>query len=168
MPLYFGLLCNNLDIHGDIVSLLMAWMDVWKTSGRRWQAYSIADEVLRNLSAKGLRLGVISNWDKSAKSILASLGLLDRFEVVVISSEVGISKPDERIFRLATERAGVDPSRCLYVGDNYYDDAVGASAIGMKYIIINRLESLGVEELAGEPLIQDISGILPYLEKEEL
>ena len=168
MPLYFGLLCDYLGIHGNLVSLLIAWMDAWKTSGLRWLAYPNVETVLERLLAKGLRLGVISNWDSSAKSILASCGLLDRFEVVIISSEVGISKPDERIFRLAVQRAGVDPSHCLYVGDNYYDDAVGASSIGMKYLIINKLEGCGIEELAGKPLAKDISGLFTYLESEDL
>ena len=167
MPLYFGLLCDYLGIHGNLVSLLIAWMDAWKARGPDWKPYPNVKAVLDRLSAKGLRLGVISNWDSSAKSILASCGLLDRFEIVLISSEVGISKPDERIFRLAIQRAGVDPSCCLYVGDNYYDDAVGASSVGMRYLIINKLECCGIEELAGKPLARDISGLLPYLESEE-
>lgn len=166
MPLYFGLLCDYMDIHGNLVSLLLAWLDAWKARGPDWKPYPNVKSVLDSLSAKGLRLGVISNWDSSAKPILASCGLLDRFEAVLISSEVGISKPDERIFRLAVQRTGVDPSRCLYVGDNYYDDAVGASSIGMRYLIVNRLEACGIEELVGKPLVRDISGLLTYLESE--
>jgi len=164
MPLYFGLLCDYLDIHGNLVDLLVDWMRAWRGSGLVWLAYPNVPEVLGQLSARGLGLGVISNWDPSAKPILASHRLLDRFDVVVISSEVGVSKPDERIFRIATELAGVDPSRCLYVGDNYYDDAVGAASVGMKCLIVNRFGSFGVEELSGQPLVNDISGILPYLE----
>lgn len=168
MPLYFGLLCHQLDIHGNILSMLLAWVEAWKANGHQWLAYPNVESVLDRLSAKGFRMGVISNWDQSAKPILESFGLLDRFEVVLISSEVGISKPDRRIFRLAVELAGIDPSSCLYVGDNYYDDAVGAASVGMNYLIVNRFGNLGVEELAGEPIIADISGILPYLERQNL
>ena len=167
MPLYFGLLCDRLDIHGNLVSLLGAWMDEWKKGGLRWLAYPNAHAVLDRLSAKGFRLGVISNWDSSARSVLASCGLQDRFEVVVISSEVGIAKPDERIFRLAMQSAKVDPSRCLYIGDNYYDDAVGAASVGMKYLIVNKLDNLGIEELEGKPLARDISGVFSYLGSEK-
>jgi putative hydrolase of the HAD superfamily len=168
MPLYFGLFCDYLDIHGNIIAFLIRWMEAWKSGGLKWLAYPNVTEVLDRLSAMGIRLGVISNWDSSAKSILNSCGILDRFDVIVISSEVGVSKPDERIFRLAIERAGVDPSRCVYVGDNYYDDAVGASTVGMKFLIVNKFGNLGVEELADKPLIKDISGLFPYLENEGL
>lgn len=142
-------------------------MYTWRSRGLVWLVYPNVSGVLDQLSAKGLGLGVISNWDPSAKPILASHSLLDRFDVIVISSEVGVSKPDERIFRIATELAGVDPSRCLYVGDNYYDDAVGAASVGMKCLIVNRFGNFGVEELRDQPLISDISEILPYLESED-
>ena len=163
-PLYFGLLCDYLDIHGNLVDLLVDWTRAWRGRGLVWLAYPNVSEVLERLDAQGLGLGVISNWDPSAKPILVSHGLLERFDVVVISSEVGVSKPDERIFRIATELAGVDPCRCLYVGDNYYDDAVGAATVGMKCLIVNRFGRFGVEELRDQPIISDISGILPYLE----
>ena len=132
MPLYFGFLCRYLNIGGDLVSLLNIWIAAWKTTELAWHAYPHVPDVLDYLASRGKRLGVISNWDPSAKPILTGLGILDCFEVVVISSEVGASKPDERIFRIALEQAGIAPGVCLYVGDNYYDDAVGASAVGMK------------------------------------
>ncbi|HWP68020.1 MAG TPA: HAD family hydrolase, partial [Rectinemataceae bacterium] len=165
-PLYFGFLCRQLKIGGDLVSLLNAWINAWKTTELGWLAYPHVPGVLERLTSKGKRLGVISNWDPSAKPILSNLDLLDRFEIVVISSEVGVSKPDERIFRIALEQAGIAPERCLYVGDNFYDDAVGASAVGMKSLIVNRFETFGVEELSGQHIITDISGIIPYLEEE--
>ena len=168
MPLYIGFLCRQLNVRGDLVAVLNRWMDAWQTTGIDWLPYPYVTEVLGCLAAKGLRLGVISNWDPSAKAILARCGLMDFFEVVIISSEVGVCKPEERIFRIALEQARVDPTRCLSVGDNFYDDTVGARTVGMKSLIINRFGSLGVEELAGQEngapeLIADISGILPRL-----
>jgi putative hydrolase of the HAD superfamily len=166
MPLYFGFLCRYLNICGDLVSLLNAWINAWKTTELGWVAYPQVPGVLDRLASIGKRLGVISNWDPSAKPILAGLGLLDRFEIVVISCEVGVSKPDERIFRIALEQAKIAPERCLYIGDNYYDDTVGASSVGMRSLIVNRFGSFGVEELSGQRLITDISGIIPYIEEE--
>ena len=165
MPLYFGFLCRRLDLHGDLVSLLATWMEAWKGETGGWKAYSCVAPVLDELGARGIRLGVISNWDLSARPILQDCGLLDRFEVVVISSEVGVTKPHEQIFRIALERAGIDASNCLYVGDNYYDDTVGAEAVGMKSLIVNKFETLGVDELADYRIIADISGVLPYLDE---
>jgi putative hydrolase of the HAD superfamily len=165
MPLYFGFLCRRLEIHGDLVCLLGDWMEAWNGQSRGWKAYPNAGGALDKLAGRGIRMGVISNWDPSARSILQACGLLDKFEVVVISSEVGCCKPEERIFRIALERAKIDASDCLYVGDNYYDDAVGAETVGMRSLIVNRFENLGVEELAGCRIIADISGILPYLDE---
>jgi len=166
MPLYFGFLCKYLNIGGDLVSLLNAWIGAWKATELGWLPYPQVPGVLERLISMGKRLGVISNWDPSAKPILSNLGLLHHFEIAVISCEVGVSKPDERIFRIALEKANIGSERCLYVGDNYYDDSVGASSVGMRSLIVNRFDSFGVEELSGQHLITDISGIIPYIEED--
>jgi len=163
MPLYFGLLCRYLNIGGNILSLLNAWFEARRKAELAWMPYPAVPDLLERLAAGGKRLGIISNWDPGATSILATLGILDYFEAVIISSEVGVSKPDERIFRIALEKVSIDPARCLYVGDNYYDDAVGAATVGMESLIINRHGLLGVEELPGLRFISDVSDVLSYL-----
>jgi len=98
-------------------------------------------------------MGIISNWDHSARGLLAAHGLTGFFDPIVISSEVGCEKPSERIFRIALEKAGVPAERCLYVGDNYYDDAVGCRKVGMRPLILNPYGRLGIEEIEDCPLI---------------
>ena len=61
--------------------------------------------------------------------------------------QVGVEKPDPRIFRQALELSGDSPEECLYVGDNYYDDGVGAAQVGMAFCILNPAGRLGIEEL---------------------
>ena len=56
------------------------------------------------------------------------------FDHVVISSEVGVRKPSRRIFRLAAERAGVPPERCVAV-DDLEHNLVGARRVGMRTIL---------------------------------
>ncbi|MGB9686367.1 MAG: HAD family hydrolase [Rectinema subterraneum] len=167
MPLYIGLLCYTLQIHGDIVSILDAWFKEWKSKESEWFAYSHVFEVLDALLKKGYRLGIISNWDLSARSVLAKCGLEGYFDTIVISSEVGYAKPDRRIFISALQLAGVEPSNCLYIGDNYYDDVVGASSVGMKYLIINRFGRLGIEELPQLEVVSSIADVIPYLERTD-
>ena len=58
--------------------------------------------------------------------------------------------------------AGVEPSECLYVGDNYYDDAVGASAAGMRTLLINPPGRLGIEELKFPDVIESIQDVERY------
>jgi putative hydrolase of the HAD superfamily len=79
---------------------------------------------------------------------------------------VGCAKPNEKIFKLALDKAGVDASRCLYIGDNYYDDTLGSDKVGMRSLIINRFGRFGVEELENQELIENISGVLDYLERQ--
>lgn len=83
-------------------------------------------------------------------------------DTVVISSEAGCEKPDRRIFERALLLAGVEPSECLYVGDNYYDDAVGASAAGMRTLLINPPGRLGIEELKFPDVIESIQDVERY------
>ena len=61
------------------------------------------------------------------------------------------------------QTAGVNARDCIYIGDNYYDDAVGSRKVGMPALIINRFGTLGVEEIKDCPIINDISEILNFL-----
>jgi putative hydrolase of the HAD superfamily len=59
------------------------------------------------------------------------MGLAERLDVAVFSSEIGRRKPDESIFRAALERLGTDPELTLFVGDRRYEDVRGAKQLGM-------------------------------------
>jgi putative hydrolase of the HAD superfamily len=163
MPWYMGFVCHNLQIEGDILRICVRWMDAWTGVSPLWHAYDVAGTTLERLAGYGVGLGVISNWDASAKPILQECGLLDYFDPCIISSEVGVSKPSEAIFTLAIEQAHVDASRCLYVGDNYYDDVVGAAKVGMDAVIVNRFGQFGIEELCGQTIIADVSAVVPIV-----
>ena len=112
-----------------------------------WTAFPFSLEVLKHLREQGVRTGLISNWDPSCRQVLEENGLIPYLDPIVISSEVGIEKPDRRIFEKALELSGERGENCLYVGDNYYDDGVGASQVGMKYCILNPSHKLGIQEL---------------------
>jgi putative hydrolase of the HAD superfamily len=162
-PWYLGTLNYHLGLRLDLCKVFTRWRDLQDATKDYWRAFDFAHAVLQRLKNRGCCLGIISNWDHSARAILTRQGLADYFEPIIISSEVGIEKPDERIFRLALEKVGVPASRCLYVGDNYYDDAIGAMKVGMPSLIINRFERKGIGEIDGHTVIQDIREIEKYL-----
>ena len=162
-PWYLGVLNYRLGLRLDLCRVFSRWRELQDAADDYWRAFDFAPAVLERLDRKGFRLGVISNWDPSARCTLTRQGLADRFEHIIISSEVGIEKPDERIFRLALEKAGVSASECLYIGDNYYDDAIGAMKVGMPSLIINRFERKGIGEIEGHRIIRDIREIERYL-----
>jgi len=100
-------------------------------------------ETVRELQRRGYRIGVVSNADGRVRKLLETAGFSPYLEVVIDSSEVGLEKPDPRIFLAATDRLGVTPERCTYVGDIYSIDVVGARAAGMRAILIGTSEAEG-------------------------
>ena len=94
-------------------------------------------ETLRTLSERGYRVAAISNSDGRAEAILSLLGLAHEFEFIVDSRDIGIEKPDPRIFHGACARLGLLPARCAYVGDVHGIDAVGARAAGLVPVLLD-------------------------------
>lgn len=124
--------------------------------GRSWRCFPFTLATLDALRAEGYRLGLISNWDPSCREVLRATGLDTRLDPVVVSCEAGVEKPDPQIFQKALALSGEKPEECLYVGDNYYDDGVGATAVGMSFCILNPPERLGIEELELSFVAEDI------------
>ena len=97
-------------------------------------------DAIETLDALGCcRLGVISNGSSARqRQKLASVGILDRFAVVVISEDIGVAKPDPGIFEAACEAVGASPSACVLVGDRLELDALGARDAGLTGVWLDR------------------------------
>jgi putative hydrolase of the HAD superfamily len=100
-----------------------------------------ASATLATLRERGYRLAVVSNADGRVRALLGGAGLLHHLEFVVDSAEVGIEKPDPRIFQAATRRLDLPPSACAYVGDIYEIDVLGARAAGLAAVLIGNGEA---------------------------
>jgi putative hydrolase of the HAD superfamily len=103
--------------------------------------YALFDDVastLDALDAEGLSLGIVSNFEAWLDDLLRTLGIYERFRVVVISGVVGIEKPDPRIFTLALDRLGTPAADVAYVGDNPEFDVAPPAALGMTPILLDR------------------------------
>jgi len=90
-------------------------------------------EVLGELG-RSYHLGVIANQPPLVRAELDRHDLSRFFRLLVISDEVGLHKPDGRIFELALERADADAGRCLMVGDRIDNDVRPARSLGMRTI----------------------------------
>ena len=91
--------------------------------------------LLDALRERGLRLGLVSNAIDPPALLhrdLAELGVAERLDVALFSSEVGWRKPHPAMFERALDALGVEPGRTLFVGDNLVNDVGGASALGMR------------------------------------
>lgn len=114
--------------------------ELYERFGRRaaWQMYPDVRPALRELTQRGFRLGIISNWDERLRPLLAEFELDARFEVIVISCETGFSKPAPEIFRAAVAQFQLAPGEILHVGDSWAADVQGARAVGMASRQISR------------------------------
>lgn len=83
----------------------------------RFEVYEAVIERIRLLRAKGFRTGLLTNSFKEFRAHLESRVDFSIFDVVVDSSEVGCRKPEPQIYRLTTERMGVDVAEILYLDD---------------------------------------------------
>ena len=107
-----------------------------------WQKYISLDpeahSVLHTLHCSK-KLALVSNFDHPphVHSVLSKLNLTPYFDSVVISAEVGVKKPDPRIFDAALEQTGIKPEEVIYVGDTE-DDTKAARAAGIVPIRIQR------------------------------
>lgn len=97
-----------------------------------------AEEVLRALKRRGLRIGVVTNGPSLMQNRKLDVsGLRPLLDIAVVSGDEGVHKPDPEIFRRAAARLGVACESCLYVGDHLVNDVQGARAAGMHPVYIN-------------------------------
>lgn len=103
-----------------------------------FRPYDDAIPALNELRADGHGLVVVSNWDCALPDWLGPPGLLELVDGVVTSAEVGVAKPDARVFRRALELAGVGADQAVHVGDSPAKDVKGAHAAGIRAVLVQR------------------------------
>ena len=100
--------------------------------------YPEAEQVLKYLSEKGYKTGIIANQSAGTAERLESWGLLKYIDVVMASAEEGVAKPDREIFLRALKRAECSPENSVMIGDRFDNDIVPAKEIGMKTIWVKQ------------------------------
>ncbi len=93
------------------------------------------EPVLRELKARGFPLGLVADTRRGTyRNVLRQHNLYDLFDVFAISDELGVEKPDRKIFLFALDALGIRPEdygRVLMVGNNLRRDVRGANALGL-------------------------------------
>lgn len=128
-------------------------------------SYALYPDVERSLAAlkeHGIKLGVISDWGIALGLIMRSFGLTEYFDFAVISATARRAKPDPELYRLALDRANVVADYAVHVGDSYVRDALGARAVGITPVLIDRMRMLQ-PEVVDCPLIYDLYELLDLL-----
>ncbi len=125
------------------------------------QAPDFVADTLEALKSRGYMLGVISNCDGRLKALLDEGGLTSFFTCIVDSSTVGAEKPSERIFHCALSLAETDPDKCVYIGDIYAVDIVGAHAAGLRGILLDPLDLHGEFDCTRIGKLPEVLDLLP-------
>jgi putative hydrolase of the HAD superfamily len=101
-----------------------------------FELYEDALPVLDELRRAGLKLGLVSNTGRDLEQFVVHHRL--EVDVAIGSRAHGYTKPDPTIFRAALERLEVEPAAAAMVGDSLEDDVEGATALGMRAILVDR------------------------------
>ena len=120
----------------DFDSYFHDLFEVFRTSA--WEIFPETKEVLARLKTRGYKIIVVSNFDSRVYDVCRGMEILDHFDDFVISSESGYAKPSIEIFQLALNRNSLAPHQCVHIGDNYMNDYVCPTSIGMNAIFLDR------------------------------
>ncbi|MCD9025463.1 HAD family hydrolase [Cohnella sp. NL03-T5] len=86
---------------------------------------------------KKYKTGLITNGKTAIQyGKIDQLGIRDDFDLVIVSEEAGIKKPNPKIFQMALEKLELKPEQCVYIGDHPVKDIEGAAKVGMETIWI--------------------------------
>ncbi len=102
------------------------------TRGSAWRVDREAVATLAWLRSRGIRLGIVSNFDSRLPMLLAELGLAEFFDAIVWSTGAGAAKPDRRIFEALLGALQTSPGETLHVGDDEECDLLGARRAGLR------------------------------------
>ena len=131
---------------------------------RHFVLYEDVPDVLRLLSAGGVRIGLISNSHRPLRSFDTHFGLDGLISVTISSYDHGFMKPHPSIFEAALRAMRVMPEEAVMVGDSLSHDVEGARQVGMRAVLLSR----GIDAAAAAggqvPIIRSL-GELPDLLK---
>ncbi len=109
------------------------------TEARHFRLYADARSAVQALQQTGIRMALVTNGPSQLqRRKIEILGIAPWFEAVLVSAEVGHSKPEPEIYMLALESLNADPKDAWFVGDNLYTDIAGANNVGMPSVWVNR------------------------------
>ena len=133
----------------------------------KFQIYPDTIPTLKLLKKKGFHLGIISNLNKSSQiplryKRLEEYKIRNLWDVIIISGEIGISKPNPEIFLKSIGKLnGVSPSESIYVGDSFIFDVRGAKSAGMIPVLLD--SNLGMDYKCNK--ISSFKDLIPLISK---
>jgi putative hydrolase of the HAD superfamily len=117
-----------------------------------------AIETLSRLKSDGLKIGLVSNCSTEPPVIWPHTPFAPFFDTAIFSSTAGMQKPDPKIYLMATEKLGVQPQDCLYIGDGDSHELTGAAGVGMHPVLIRAAHEDSADAIRSNPEIDNWQG----------
>lgn len=127
-----------LETAGDDPALADPAFEVFFAARQEVDPYPEAVEALARLAARFPVLGLTNG-----NADLARIGLAPHFVGCLSARELGVAKPDPRVFAAACERLGLPPAQVLHVGDDWAMDVLGARGAGQPAVWVRRADHAG-------------------------
>ena len=135
---FFPKLCRHLSLEGDSRTIRDKIRTALRGIGYTRSVLPGAVELIELLKARGLILGVISNNDGTTQEKCEEVGIKDYFDIIADSTNLGIVKPDSRIFQFVLDKLDISSSEALHIGDLYGSDVLGGRNAGLDVIWLNK------------------------------
>lgn len=121
-------------------------------------------KLLGELKSRGYIVGVVTNGPSHLQNHkMDTSGLRPYCDIVVVSGDVGVHKPDPALFTYTAAKLGLKPEECIYVGDHPVNDIQGALAAGMKAIRMNYGWFKNQDLREDVPTVENIIDVLKYV-----
>ena len=123
----------------DVADQELCFRELWEHFSRpaSWRCLPGVGAVLAELARRGLAVGLASNFDSRLRAVAAGLPELAPVRPVVVSAEVGWRKPAAEFFAALVRAFGCKPAEVLLVGDDFANDYVGATAAGVRAVLLD-------------------------------
>lgn len=123
-----------------------------------------SEKLLKELKSRGYTVGIITNGPSYLQHHKLDMsGLRQYCDIIVVSGDIGIHKPDPMIFTYTAEKYGLNPSECVYVGDHPKNDIEASLKAGMKAIRVNLGWFKNQDLRADVPTVEDIIDVLNFV-----
>ncbi|QGA54503.1 HAD-IA family hydrolase [Sulfolobus sp. E5-1-F] len=158
---------KSLNIVNIDKSQLYDWTSLYWSIASQTEPYEDAKEIIEYLDSKGYKLGIITNSDGEGgnkSSRLRTFPLIDKFDLILIAGEGGIRpKPNLEPFIISCERFSVEPSSCVFVGDEPVKDCLAAKKANMISVLIDREGKVKDAELYADFVISNLKQLEEFL-----
>lgn len=128
------------EVFDDLPDTSALFTELWAHFAEpgHWCLFDDVAESWRRLAAKGVSLGIASNFDARLRNVCAGLAPLDHCDWLFVSSQVGVRKPSSAFFREVERRIGFEPHELALVGDDWESDYLAAKAAGWHAVYLAR------------------------------